>query len=592
MVPVRGTERSRTTSRVLPAVLAVLGPLVVFALAATLLEVGDTTPDSRRVRGNFACENADIVITGSSRARTDIDPDQLAQALAPPPHHAMAATVHGSNAPVWYAVLKNGIFARGCRPDLIIVYDIADKLFAADVLPDERIRLLAPYLTGDDPVIEERIYGKAKRNWWTKQREKVARMRESWMATLAAWATGLMFVPHEGETRVQQGRRILTGLFDGVFAGEKLRKVDGQERVQVMPAGVQLPEQRDVLAKHPDDTFLPAIIELVRRHGARVLVARAPSPPSRRGAEHTSPELARGCAARVTRLGAAYVDLRSDDVRDAWYADVRHMNALGRRYVTQTLADHIRRLELLASTSGAEQGLPSSARRRLPPVDLLDGEVQVVGEPPPLPSGGDFEPGEGNVAVFWVPGYRDVAADACEAHALLACCSPLVVTEDDVALPFPGSPLDEVSRLGHGRYAHVGDKVFFTAIDGSNPSRNGRTYRVKLADDRYCGSYWLLPGETLVFSRRAPTTQVGSRTVSRLEFWARRFSPVDGRIRVRLTCDGATRLQATLSADTMQTEPAVLPMDPLEITACRSLGLDVDATAPGTWAITWARLLD
>ena len=595
MAEPRLSPPSRTSPGLLPGALAVLGPALVLAAASAMLAGSEPEDAARHVRGDFACEHADIVITGSSRARTDIDPRQLAEALAPPRREAMAATVHGSNAPVWYAVLKNGIFARGCEPELIIVYDIADKLFAADVLPDERVRLLAPYLTGDDPVLEQRIYKKPRRGWWTRTRERVSGLRETWMATLTAWATGLMFAPHPEETRVQQGRRILTAVFDGVFAGEKLRKVAGPAQVPVIPAGAPRPEQQNVLARRPEDTFLPDIIELAGKHGARVLFVRAPSPPSRRGAEHVPPALARGCAALVERLGGYYLDLRTREVRDAWYADVRHMNALGRRHVTRAIAARIRDLGLLAPSAAVEsaaQTRPGGATGNAQ-VDLLDAEVRVAGTPPPLPTSADIQSAGNNVAAFPVPGYRDAAGDACEAHHLIACCSPRRITEDRVPLPFPNSPLDEVTRLGRGRYAHVGDKVLFTAIDGSDPVRNGHAYQVSLESDRFCGSYWLLPGESLSFSRTPPGDSAESLSVTRLEFWARRFSSAEARIRVRLSCDGRTHLETILSEQSMRAEPATVPMDPLEVTDCRHLSLEVAGTPPeATWVITWARLLN
>ncbi len=595
--PVRNARTKRDRARSLskaPAILALVGPLQILACAGALLA---RAPASREaVRGDFACEDAGIVITGSSRARTDIDPKRLAEALLVPERNVLAATVHGSNAPVWYAVLKNGIFARGCTPELVIVYDIADKLLAADVLPDERVRLLAPFLTGDDPVIERRIFQRAGRGWWTRGRERVTALRQAWMDTLTAWATGVMFASDGRETATQRGRRILDTLFDGVFGGEKLRDTAGQDAAPVIPAGIPAVERRSVLAGKPEETFLPDIIELARARGALVLVARAPSPPSRRGAERADDRLIRVTAALIERLGGAYVDLRSADVRDAWYADVRHMNALGRRQNTLALAAHVRRLGLLASRGPAgssravapAEGLRGGAG---PGIDLLDAAVEVEGTPPRLPRSVDIQAVNRTVAAFLVPGYRFVADDACEPHGLLACCSPLRVAENGVPLPFPNSPAGEVMRLGRGRYAHVGERVLFTSPDGSDPTRNGRTYTLFWEPARRCGSTWLLPGERLRFMRPWPANTGELEVWKRLEFWARNFSDTAQPVRVRLVCGERTHLDATIPWADMASEPAALPVEPLDATHCPDLVLEVSGAAgSGPCAITWARL--
>ena len=56
--------------------------------------------------------------------------------------------------------------------------------------------------------------------------------------------------------------------------------------------------------------------------------------------------------------------------------------------------------------------------------------------------------------------------------------SPVFVFEDDCQLPLPHSRRDEIDQLGCGRFSHWGDCVYFSTSDGSNPTRNGRLYRL------------------------------------------------------------------------------------------------------------------
>ncbi len=63
--------------------------------------------------------------------------------------------------------------------------------------------------------------------------------------------------------------------------------------------------------------------------------------------------------------------------------------------------------------------------------------------------------------------------------------SRTVVFEDGTALPQPHSIHDAIRQEGRGRFSHWGEKgnarsfVYFSALDGSNPANNGRTYTIE-----------------------------------------------------------------------------------------------------------------
>jgi len=54
--------------------------------------------------------------------------------------------------------------------------------------------------------------------------------------------------------------------------------------------------------------------------------------------------------------------------------------------------------------------------------------------------------------------------------------SPLFLFENGRQLPRPNVPNNEISELGNGRFCHWDDNVWFSALDGSDPSQNGRQY--------------------------------------------------------------------------------------------------------------------
>lgn len=58
--------------------------------------------------------------------------------------------------------------------------------------------------------------------------------------------------------------------------------------------------------------------------------------------------------------------------------------------------------------------------------------------------------------------------------------SPVHIFEDDVQLPMPHATHDEIARFGAGRFSHWGTALYFSASDGSDPNRNGRSYRLMM----------------------------------------------------------------------------------------------------------------
>ena len=56
--------------------------------------------------------------------------------------------------------------------------------------------------------------------------------------------------------------------------------------------------------------------------------------------------------------------------------------------------------------------------------------------------------------------------------------SPVFVFEDGRQLPMPHAVHDEIAAFGSGRFSHWGGSMFFSSLDNSDPSINGRSYSV------------------------------------------------------------------------------------------------------------------
>ncbi len=65
--------------------------------------------------------------------------------------------------------------------------------------------------------------------------------------------------------------------------------------------------------------------------------------------------------------------------------------------------------------------------------------------------------------------------------------STLMLLEDGRPLPRPHALHAEIASLGGGRYSHWSGTVFFSASDGGDPRRNGRTYSIAHAEAMLLG---------------------------------------------------------------------------------------------------------
>ncbi len=60
--------------------------------------------------------------------------------------------------------------------------------------------------------------------------------------------------------------------------------------------------------------------------------------------------------------------------------------------------------------------------------------------------------------------------------------SPIFVFEESDQLEFPHSLHDDIVRYGSGRFSHWGEYIVFSSSDNSDPRKNGRAYRLVIAE--------------------------------------------------------------------------------------------------------------
>lgn len=265
-------------ARALATLLALLGvPAAALATEAAL------APGARELQSRLT-DPVDVVVLGNSKVRTDIDFPALQSALPAPAPRYVPLGVNGTQAPVWFAVLAERVYATGKKPRGILIYA---PLSAALVttMPNAIARAaLAQQLTPDSAPSLLRIFG---------------------------------------------GTLPKTEL-------SKYLKAIGPACVGTRTKAPEL--SAEVVPLPVEQSFLAEIVRLSAEHGARVFFVRQPTAPS--GALEDNVSAADEAAARALIRGAngGWLDLRAEFADERWYGDGVHMNEAGRAAVTAALA--------------------------------------------------------------------------------------------------------------------------------------------------------------------------------------------------------------------------------------------------------------
>jgi hypothetical protein len=205
-------------------------------------------------------------------------------------------------------------------------------------------------------------------------------------------------------------------------------------------------------------------------------------------------------------------------------------------------------------------------------VEIFDGEAWldpvrpiVPLRVPPVPRAGrGLSDGPGLTAMFEVPRLTFLSDFETRQHTPRhARCSPIRVIEDGEPLPLPNVGCKEVRDHGAGRSCHAEQRVLFAATDATDPSTNGRSYRLALDPERRCdGGVWLYPGDAV----RVPVPPDRLRELrdgaSSLRVKLSALSGERARLTVRVRQAGTVVAELPVTEQDLQGGALTIPLDP------------------------------
>lgn len=301
---------------------AALPPVAAWVTLPAARE-GSALPVIQRTRLLPVPDPTQVVLLGNSKAGTDIDVAALASAAGRPDLRLKVLSIGSATLPVYYAVVKNVVFAQA-KPTTIIVYASRVEILASDLTTDRRQTLLVPFMTSNEPVIARKLYAHSA-NGWEGLRERAVAARDGTLSLVAEEAAAAV--------SVEPGRTALDAAFNDVFgqtwATRELPNVAGVQ-AGAYPSQSALPQ---VL----EDSFVLELEELVHAHGARLVFAVAPVSGIIREREDTR---LRGLGPVLRQAAAhadAWIDLPQPSEDPSNWRDGEHLNPGAAKALSTTL---------------------------------------------------------------------------------------------------------------------------------------------------------------------------------------------------------------------------------------------------------------
>ena len=343
----------------LPALLAVVIPLVVWGLALQGLRPGDDpSGKAGAMEATLArAPDAQVLVLGSSLARTGLRTEVLAERLGLPPDGVVLLTLPNATAAHWYAILKNRVYANGYRPRAVLVVGALTTMLTPDVLKDANVSRLVNQLGADEPVIDRKVFG-GQGAWsyrWRLYRAQASALRDDWLddgrdRTLA-WAFRRRDDLAFGERLAQRTNAV-------IFADEAM------DYALHRRGGFQLEAVEELEVTELDvraDSFVVDLARLAGQHEATTIFVRTPFPPSNPDNDWLPPAVEAEAEAVMAEEGALYLDLRGLDLEEQHFRDMRHLTFEGAARFTRALGDTLAQLGVPARSRPGGWA-PSSGR--------------------------------------------------------------------------------------------------------------------------------------------------------------------------------------------------------------------------------------
>lgn len=366
------TSNSDSGKKTFATVLAALLPLWIIGGFFVMLDqvTFDDHQNVIRLWDKKIYENTpSVVVFGNSIAKRDITVEILAKELGLPKNKVQLLTVPDSGGALWYAALKNRVYAQNVIPKLILIVSDLNSGLGVEPVTEEDHRNLMSQINYEEPLISDKVYA-GQQFRWLKIRQHRGDLREYILHQVRDYAVGSLFAQNKSKLGLK-GRAEAIPALERVFAADQI-SWDLHDRV------IPIVEEPDFtgLTDLPDaaDSFLPDLVQLAHDHGSAFIFARTPLSPGNTDDTH-DPTKERDTVLLMNDLKAGYLDMRSLDLRDRHYEDRVHMNPTGAALFTSAIAEAIIDLGALDDTE-------------LPPavVPVIVSKISRQGEPPALPS--------------------------------------------------------------------------------------------------------------------------------------------------------------------------------------------------------------
>ncbi|MCB9665357.1 MAG: hypothetical protein H6732_14695 [Alphaproteobacteria bacterium] len=369
----------RPPAHPLAVMLALVLPLVVLGMAwKGLQRTGEATGKAivmeRQLR---AAGQVEVVVLGSSLARTDVDAATLADALGIPTRAVVMLTLPNATAAHWYAILDNRVFANGHRPRVVLFVGALTTMLTPEVLKEANIGRLVAQLDGRDEVIARKVFGtdSAWHFQWLFARERAGEVRDRLVQGFRDGALSMLF---RGTLKPAVGARLADRANAVVFADEQMDYTLHAAAPTGLFAGAV-----DALAfadlDLEQDSLLPDLVALARAHDARPVFVRTPFPPSHDDNDRVPPALEDRAEALLAELGATYLDLRALGLQDRHYRDMRHMSREAAILFTRAIAQGLQDgPEATAPARIERTGTPHPGAPVLKVANTVDDGAEII----------------------------------------------------------------------------------------------------------------------------------------------------------------------------------------------------------------------
>lgn len=344
------SERSR---KLLPVLVAIVVPMVLFSWSwAKLQKPPRATGKAAGMERKLKNQKSDVVVLGSSLARTNVNIDLLASELGVGSKNVTLLTLPNATAAHWYAVMKNRVFANGHRPKVVVMVGALTTMITPEVLKDSNVERLVNQLSDREPVLGKKVFGTLSPAdfRYLYMREQAGQIRDEFMLQYRDWALGWLMGNNH---KPAEGKRLAERANEIVFADERM------DYSLHMGTGTGLwggaVEEIDVSnVDIANDSLISDIGSLARDYGSYAVFVRTPFPPSNSDNDLVSPNQESAAVETMEGSEAGYVDMRSLNLDDSYFQDMRHMSAAGAEVFTKALARSLQSMGVLKRKGKAE----------------------------------------------------------------------------------------------------------------------------------------------------------------------------------------------------------------------------------------------